>query len=56
VFLNGTFTGTPNPINPFDWNFISRDENWLNGILLEPGSALDDLITTMNAIFVNHLG
>jgi len=56
VFLNGTYTGTPNPINPFDWNYISRDENWLNGILLEPGTALDALITTMNTVFVNHLG
>jgi hypothetical protein len=56
VFLNGTYTGTPNPTNPFDWNFISRDENWMNGILLEPGSALDDLIATMNTVFVTHLG
>jgi len=56
VFLNGTYTGTPDSVNPFDPSFISRDENWLNGILLEPGTALDNLVLTMNAVFVNHLG
>lgn len=55
VFLNGTYTGTPNPSNPFDTNYIQRDENWLNGILLEPGTALNELITTMNEVFTNHL-
>ncbi len=56
IFLNGTFTGTPDSVNPFNPSFITRDENWLNGLLLEPGSALDDLVLTMNAVFVNHLG
>jgi hypothetical protein len=56
VFLNGTYTGTPDTVDPFNPSFITRDENWLNGILLEPGSALDDLVATMNGVFVNHLG
>ncbi|MFW9831704.1 MAG: hypothetical protein ACFFD8_08015 [Candidatus Thorarchaeota archaeon] len=56
VFLNGTYTGTPDTVNPFDSNYIQRDENWQNGILLEPGTALDDLVSTMNEVFVNHLG
>jgi hypothetical protein len=56
IFLNGTYTGTPDTVNPFDSTYIQRDENWLNGILLEPGSALDGLVATMNDVFVNHLG
>ncbi len=56
VFLNGTYTGTPDTVDPFNPSFISRDENWQNGILLEPGTALDDLVLTINAVFVNHLG
>ncbi len=56
MFLNGTYSGVPDTVNPFDSNFISRDENWMNGILLEPGTALDTLVITMNAVFVNHLG
>ncbi len=56
VFLNGTYTGTPSPTHPFDGTFISRDQNWLNGILLEPATALNDLILAMNTVFVNHLG
>lgn len=56
IFLNGTYTGTPDTVNPFDSNYIQRDENWLNGILLEPGTALEDLVDTMYAVFDNHLG
>lgn len=56
MFLNGTYTGTPSPTNPFNPSIIQRDENWMNGVLLEPGTALDDLVATMNAVFVNHLG
>jgi hypothetical protein len=56
IFLNGTYTGTPDTVNPFDPAYIQRDENWLNGILLEPGTALNDLVTTMYAVFDNHLG
>ncbi len=56
MFLNGTYTGTPSPTNPFNPSIIQRDENWMNGILLEPGTALDELVATMNAVFVNHLG
>lgn len=56
MFLNGTYTGTPNPTDPFNMTFIQRDESWMNGILLEPGTALDELVATMNAVFVNHLG
>jgi hypothetical protein len=56
IFLNGTYTGTPDSVNPFNPSFITRDENWFNGVLLEPGSALDNLVLTMNAVFVNHLG
>ena len=56
IFLNGTYTGTPDTVNPFDPNYIQRDENWLNGILLEPGTALNDLVATMYAVFDNHLG
>jgi len=56
IFLNGTYTGTPDTVDPFDPNYIQRDENWLNGILLEPGTALNDLIATMYAVFDNHLG
>jgi hypothetical protein len=55
IFLNGTYTGTPDTVNPFDPAYIQRDENWLNGILLEPGTALDDLVATMYAVFDNHL-
>jgi hypothetical protein len=55
MFLNGTYTGTPDTVNPFDSNFIDRDENWQNGILLEPGTALDNLIVIMNEVFANHL-
>lgn len=55
MFLNGTYTGTTNPVNPFDLNFLQREENRLNGVLLEPGSALDELVTVMNLVFVNHL-
>jgi hypothetical protein len=56
MFLNGTYTGTPNPTDPFNPSIIQRDENWMNGILLEPGTALDDLVANINAVFVNHLG
>jgi hypothetical protein len=56
MFLNGTYTGTPHAEHPFDSTFISRDQNWLNGILFEPATALNDLITTINAVFANHLG
>lgn len=56
MFLNGTYTGTPIPTDPFNPSIIQRDENWMNGILLEPGTALDELVTTMNTVFVNHLG
>ena len=56
IFLNGTYTGTPDTVDPFNPSFITRDENWFNGILLEPGTALDNLVLTMNAVFVNHLG
>ena len=56
IFLNGTYTGTPDSVNPFDPSFIQRDENWLNGVLLEPGTALDELVATMNEVFENHLG
>jgi hypothetical protein len=56
MFLNGTYTGTPDTVDPFDSQFISRDENWQNGILLEPVTALDALVMTVNAMFVNHLG
>ncbi len=56
IFLNGTYTGTPDTVNPFDPNYIQRDENWMNGILLEPGTALDDLVMVMNGVFVTHLG
>ncbi|MFX1563000.1 MAG: hypothetical protein ACFFDP_06805 [Promethearchaeota archaeon] len=56
IFLNGTYTGTPNPSDPFDMAYIERDENWINGVLLEPGTALDELIATMNDVFENHLG
>jgi len=55
MFLNSTYTGTPNPVNPFDLSFLQRDENRLNGVLLEPGTALDELVTVMSAVFVNHL-
>lgn len=56
IFLNGTYTGTPDSVNPFDPNFIQRDESWQNGTLLEPGTALDALVMTMYAVFDNHLG
>jgi hypothetical protein len=56
MFLNGTYTGNLDSVNPFDLNFLHRDENRLNGVLLEPGTALDELVATMNAVFVNHLG
>ncbi len=55
MFLNGTYTGTPDTVDPFDPNFIQRDENWQNGILLEPGTALGTLVDVMNDVFVNHL-
>jgi hypothetical protein len=56
MFLNGTYTGTPDPVDPFDTSSIDRDENWQNGVLLEPSSALDGLVSAMNGVFVNHLG
>ncbi|MFX1510836.1 MAG: hypothetical protein ACFFBR_11085 [Promethearchaeota archaeon] len=56
VFLNGTYTGIPDTVDPFNSSFITRDENWLNGILLEPGTALNVLVATMNGVFNNHLG
>ncbi|MFX0169625.1 MAG: hypothetical protein ACFE89_09770 [Candidatus Hodarchaeota archaeon] len=56
IFLNGTYTGTPDTVNPFDSAFIQRDQSWQNGILLEPGYALNGLVITINGVFVNHLG
>ena len=55
MFLNGTYTGVPDPTNPFNLNFLQRDENRLNGVLLEPGTALDELVTVMNQVFMSHL-
>jgi len=55
MFLNGTYTGAPDPVNPFDLNFLHREENRLNGVLLEPGNALDELVAVMNLVFMNHL-
>lgn len=54
VFVNGTYTGTPNPANPF--NGIVRDENMLNGYLLEPAVALNGLVIAIHDVFDNHLG
>jgi hypothetical protein len=54
IFVNGTYTGTPNPGNPF--NGINRDVNLLNGYLLEPAMALNGLVTAIHDVFVNHLG
>jgi hypothetical protein len=54
IFVNGTYTGTPNPGNPF--NGISRDVNLLNGYLLEPAIALNGLVTAIHDVFVTHLG
>jgi hypothetical protein len=54
IFVNGTYTGTPNPGNPF--NGVNRDVNLLNGYLLEPAMALNGLVTAIHHVFVNHLG
>jgi len=54
VFLNGTYTGTPNPTNPFSG--IVRDENMLNGYLFEPATALNGLVIAIHDVFDNHLG
>lgn len=56
MFLNGTYTGTPHSVHPFDSTFITRDQNWQNGILLEPGTALDNLVVVIHEVFDNHLG
>jgi hypothetical protein len=56
IFLNGTYTGTPDSVDPFNPTYIQRDNNWLNGILLEPDTALDDLVVTMYTVFDNHIG
>jgi hypothetical protein len=53
VFVNGTYTGIPDPTNPF--NGIVRDLNWLSGYLFEPVTALDGLVTAIHAVFENHL-
>jgi hypothetical protein len=53
VFVNGTYTGTPNPTNPF--NGIYRDLNWLTGYLFEPATALSGLITAIHDVFETHL-
>jgi hypothetical protein len=54
LFVNGTYTGTPNPADPF--GSVYRDVNWLNGCLLEPAYALDGLVTAIHNVFENHLG
>ena len=56
MFMNGTYTGTLDPSDPFDPANIDRDENWQNGVFLEPASSLDGLVSAMNAVFVDHLG
>lgn len=56
MFLNGTYTGTPNPVNPFDSAFIDRDQSWQHGIILEPGTALEGLIAAIHEVFLAHLG
>ncbi len=53
VFVNGTYTGTPNPTNPF--NGSVRAQNMLNGYLLEPATALSGLVIAIHDVFDNHL-
>ncbi|MFX0062555.1 MAG: hypothetical protein ACFFC7_10295 [Candidatus Hermodarchaeota archaeon] len=58
VYLNGTYTGSLDPDSlPFGFgNDIQRNTNMFDGVLLEPSSALDGLVTAMNAVFQAHLG
>ncbi|MFX1249991.1 MAG: hypothetical protein ACFFCZ_00055 [Promethearchaeota archaeon] len=57
VYLNGTYTGSLDPDSlPFGFGTdIQRNTNMLDGVLLEPSSALDGLVTAMNTVFQTHL-
>lgn len=54
ILLEGTYQTTPDITNPFGYG-LGRDTNLLNGAVLEPGSALDNLILQMNHVFIVHL-
>ena len=54
ILLEGTYQNTPDITNPFGYG-LGRDTNLLNGAVLEPGSALDNLILQMNQVFTDHL-
>jgi len=54
ILLEGTYQNIPDTTNPFG-NNLGRDLNLLNGAVLEPGNALDNLILQMNQVFTNHL-
>ncbi len=54
ILLEGTYQNTPDTTNPFGYG-LGRDTNLLNGAVLEPGSALDNLILQMNQVFTDHL-
>ncbi|MFX1538216.1 MAG: hypothetical protein ACFFDI_28810 [Promethearchaeota archaeon] len=58
VYLNGTYTGSLDPDSlPFGFGTgIQRNTNMFDGVLLEPSSALDGLVTTMSTVFQAHLG
>ncbi len=54
ILLEGTYQNIPDATNPFGYA-LGRDTNLLNGAVLEPGSALDNLILQMNHVFTVHL-
>ena len=54
ILLEGTYQSIPDTTNPFSYE-LGRDTNLLNGAVLEPGSALDNLILQMNQVFTDHL-
>ena len=54
ILLEGTYQNTPDATNPFSYG-LDRDTNLLNGAVLEPSSALDNLILQMNQVFTDHL-
>ena len=56
IHLNGTYTGSLDlEALPFYFGGIQRDENFLNGMLLEPTTALDGLVDAMNQVFSAHI-
>ena len=54
ILLEGTYQNIPDATNPFSYE-LGRDTNLLNGAVLEPGSALDNLILQMNQVLTDHL-